>query len=464
MKAAVLIAAIAMLQAAAADAPPVAQPKYMRYMRALNVQQGSGQACAVLDAAIFPHAAPSLLDLRIFPKTPSSPAQNTSVAPHEVPYAILLIEPANQETDQAKLLNLGAGAEHSIMFDLEMPQRPYSSVTLELDPALHDFLGTATVTATDALNGKGHSVLFGSFTIFDLASQHLSRSTTLPLPESTFPYLYVQLTMADAPGAKSTAGRFAPSIVKGASVPPSREAQTVYTTVAETNAITTQGRESIAKFTVPARVPVERVEFLMAPGSKGNFSRDVRVTATAEPAAESAVTESEGMEADQRTSLPETVTGSILRVHASEEGREISSDQLAVPTVLGANLQRAAKVEIAIENGDDQPLPIAAVRLEMRRRSLCFDAGALAGRPLTLYYGDPALTAPVYDYERLFTPVEKPLEVTLGPQLANPEFTPPPAPPRSFIDQHPELLWIALILAIAALGLVALKSGKSVRR
>jgi hypothetical protein len=481
MRTAALIVAAMLLQAAAADSPPVAQPKYMRYMRALNVPAGTGQACAVLDAAIFPHAAPSLLDMRIFPIAAGAPMAVGAAmaagapAPHEIPFAVTLSEPVSAETEQARVLNLGDGAEHSIVFDLEMPRRAYSTVTLELDPALQDFLGTASVTAMDALGGKGHSVSFGSFTIFDLSAQRLSRSTELPLPESTFPYLHVVLTMADAPGASGAAKgatRFVPAVVTGAEVPPSREEQTIYTTIAETNAITTQGRESIAKFEVPARVPVERVEFVIAPSYRGNFSRDVKVTATAEPAEKkdaaentpASADESGSMDADQRTPLPETVMGAVLRIHANEEGREINTEELAVPAVMGANLQRAAKVEVTIENGDDRPLPIAAVRLEMRRRRLCFDAGAAASGPLALYYGDAALAAPVYDYERLFAPSDKPLMATLGPELANPEFTPRPGAPRSFTEQHPEVLWIALIAAIAALGLVAVRSGKSVGR
>jgi hypothetical protein len=278
--------------------------------------------------------------------------------------------------------------------------------------------------------------------------------------------------MADAPGAHGAEGRFTPSIVDGAEVPPSREAQTIYTTLAESSTVATRGRKSVAKFEVPARVPVERVEFAIAPTYKGNFSRDVRVTATAETPAKgpaenmppSGTDESDGMEADQRPAIPEVVTGAILRVHATQAGREINTEQLTAPAVLGANLQRAAKVEVVIENGDDQPLPIAAVRLQMRQRRLCFDAGAAAAGPLALYYGDPTLSAPVYDYERLFIPAEKPLAVTFGPQLANPDFTPRPGAPLSFTERHPEVLWIALIAAIAALGFVALRSSKTVGR
>src|SRR6185312_11929125 len=420
MKVAVLLAAALALQATASspDGPPVAQPKYMRYLRALNVPQGSGQACAVLDAEVFPHAAPSLIDLRIFPATTAAAVNGG--APHEIPYAITLSQSISQETSEARLLNLGMDAR-AISFDLEMPQRPYSNVTLNLDPSLHNFLGTATVTASDALGGKGHSVSFGAFTIFDLTAQRLSRSTTLPLPESTFPYLHISLSMANAPGAASpeqSATRFMPSMVTGATVPPSREAQAIYTTVAETSAIATVGRESIARFEIPPRVPVERVEFVIAPDYKGNFSRDVLLTATPVPLAKGAadttvasIADGGNMDADQRPPFPETVTGTILRVRANEAGREIHTEELTVPAVLGANLQRAAKVEVVIQNGDDQPLPIAAVRLQMRQRRLCFDAGAAAAAPIALYYGDPTLFAPVYDYERLFTPEEKPLAV-----------------------------------------------------
>ena len=470
MKSAALLAAALLLQAIPptdSDAPPIAHPQYMRYARALGVPATSGQACAVLDAQVFPHAAPSLIDLRIFPVGAITPQPApSSGAVHEVPYAITLSQAVIEETAHAQLLNLGAGPGHSIVFDLEMPARPYTEVMLDLDPALHDFLATATVTASEALGSQTHSVLFGSFTLFDLTAQHLSRSTTLPLPESTFPYLHIALTFSNAPGAQDSSTRFTPSLVQGAEVPPSREAQALYTTVAETAAITTSGRESIAQLEIPPRVPVERVEFVLAPAFKGNFSRDTRVTATTLPPSQAppgqAVAAQADMDADSRPPFPEVVTGNILRVHATEAGREISTDQLALPAVLGANLQRAARVEVAVENGDDLPLPIAAVRLQMRQRKLCFDATAAAAGPLSLYYGDPALSAPVYDYERLFIPADKPLGVALGPEQLNPSYAPRPVAPLPFTERHPAVLWGALIAAICALGFVALRSSRSV--
>jgi hypothetical protein len=310
----------------------------------------------------------------------------------------------------------------------------------------------------EAPGGKGNATALGSFTLFDLSSQHLSRDTTLPLEESTFHYLHVALSVSQAPGSGA---RFTPAMVEGASVPPSREAQTVYTTVAETTSIATVGRESVAKFEIPARVPVERLSVELASGFKDNFSRDVRVMATAEAAAN-------GVNEDGRAPLPEIVTGNILRVHANEAGREIRTEELGVPAILGANLQRSAKVEVAIENGDDQPLPIASVRLEMRQRKICFDATAARGGTdaLALLYGDARLLAPVYDYQRLFAASglassRKAVVAELGPEQLNPNYH-LPADSRPFTERQPEVLWIALIAAICVLGVVAMRSARNV--
>ena len=158
------------------------------------------------------------------------------------------------------------------------------------------------------------------------------------------------------------------------------------------------------------------------------------------------------------------VTGNILRVHANEAGREIRSEQLGVPAILGANLQRAAKVEVAIENGDDQPLPIAAVRLEMRQRKICFEAPVAGESGLGSVLRRSRLAAPEYDYARLFVASREALAAELGPEQLNPNYHAPAAPLRPFTERHPELLWIALIAAICALGVVALRSARNVGR
>jgi len=80
---------------------------------------------------------------------------------------------------------------------------------------------------------------------------------------------------------------------------------------------------------------------------------------------------------------------------------------------------------------------------------------------LALFYGDSRLAAPVYDYARLFVASRAAVVAELGPEELNANYRAPAAEVRPFAERHPELLWIALIAAICALGVVAMRSAKS---
>jgi len=425
VKSAILLALL-LWQATPGAEPVAADPHYLRYQRTITVPGGAGQSCAVVDPQIFPHAAPSLKDLRLYQDG------------REVPYAITLSEPQQPDSDTARVRNVGLRGRN-IVFDVEMPNRPYTEITLDL--AGQDFLATATVLGTRDPNYSNQTRL-GEFTLFDLTSQHLSRNTTLHLQETSLPYLHIELAVSPATGNRGFTPT--PEMVQGVTVPPSREAQSFYTNVATAKTITQRGRESVATFALPERIPVERVSFDIAPSYKANFSRDVRITDRPDGSSNTA---------------SETVAGTILRVHLTQAGREIRQEQLSVPATLGSNMQSAATVEVAIENGDDTPLPITAVRLEMRQRKICFDT--TSGQSLTLFYGDPALTAPQYDYARLFTPSDAMHSAQLGPEQSNPAYRDRPDS-RPLTDRHPHLLWIALLAVVCILAIVAIRSSKTV--
>lgn len=450
---AALLASLLLFQA---EPPPAAAPWYFRYKREVTLIPGvpgrsparaAGQACAVLDAQVFAHAASSLKDLRLYHGTA------------EVPYATTLSEPIQQDSEDARILNLGIRSGR-ISFDLEMPRRPYTSVALDL--AEKDYIAIADVTGSYSLD-FANATRLGRFTLFDLSTQHLSNSTSMALPESSFAYLHVELSLSAAPGRNSASTPLnRPGIVKAATVPPSREAQTVYTTLEQTSAITQRGRESIATFQIPVHEPVERIAFALDPGFKGNFSRAVRITARVVPGINSSQTEDDSRGEDRSPPADEVEAGSILRVHATEDGHDLAQEGLAVPAAIGSNMQRPARLEVAIENGDDPPLPVSSVRLEMRQRRICFDpeAGTSA---LTLYYGDPALNAPTYDYSKLFRPAAMPLAATLAPEALNPNFE-ARSEDRSFTERHPELLWIVLLAVVCILALTAIRAAKRLPR
>ncbi|WP_158943491.1 DUF3999 family protein [Granulicella sp. S190] len=429
MKSAILLSLL-LWQAAAT--PVALDPHYLRYQRTITLPAGAGPSCAVLDPALFPHAAASLKDLRLFQ------------ADHEIPYAITLSEPQQPDSDTATLRNLGLRGRN-IVFDLEMPNRPYTELALNL--AGQDFLATATVSGTRDPN-YANQISLGEFTLFDLTSQHLSRNTTIHLQETSLPYLHVELAVSPVAGTHTfdTSPQALQKMVQSVTVPPSREAQSLYTVAEEVFILTQRNRQSVAVFSLPQRIPVERVSFVLAPAFKANFSRDVSIT-------------DRPTTPNQADSLSETLAGTILRVHLTQSGREIRQEQLYVPATLGSNLQSAAAVEVAINNGDDTPLPITAVRLEMRQRKICFDAPA--AQPLTLFYGDPALTAPQYDYTRLFSASNKFRAAKLDAEQFNPAYRDRPDA-RPLTDRHPHLLWIALLIVICILAIIAIRSSKIV--
>jgi hypothetical protein len=424
VKSAILLALL-LWQVTPGPEPATSDPQYFRYQRSVTLPSGTGQSCAVIDPQIFPHAGPSLKDLRLYQ------------GGREVPYAITLSEPRQPDSDTAVVRNLGLRG-HDIVFDVEMPDRPYTEITLDLSG--RDFLATATVSGTRDPNYSNQTRL-GEFTLFDLTSQHLSRNTTIHLQETTLPYLHIELAVSPATGNRSFTAT--PEMVQDVTVPPSREAQSLYTTASTATTVTQRERQSVASFALPERIPVERVSFDLAPTYKANFSRDVRITDR--PASIG--------------SMNESLAGTIFRVHLSQAGREIRQEQLSVPAILGSNMQSSATVEVAVDNGDDTPLPIRAIRLEMRQRKICFNASS--AQPLTLFYGDSALSAPQYDYARLFVPSELPSAAQLGPEQINPNYRNRPDA-RPFTERHPHLLWIVLLGVVCILAIVAIRSSKTV--
>ena len=411
------MAALALVAAAA----PAPEMRYFHFERPIErAVQSAGQTCLVVDPQVFAHAAAQLSDLRVY--------ENTTDTPY-----VVRADVAEISGDQTvALLNLGKSGSQTV-FDAEMPQGRYSDLQLKI--AGQNFLATVVVTGSQDQTGKRTKL--GSYTIFDLTVQRLGRSTVLHMPESDFRFLHFQI-----------AGPIGPRDVTGLTVTRASTSRPKFVTVAETTASAQKNRTTLIELAVPAHTPVDRV--VIQPGARPeNFSRDVTISVA--PVAQGAATD--------QTEVQEPVAypGNILRVHSIEEGRRIDEENLTVnaPQVF---FDGPAKWTIAIENHDDAPIEIASVRLEMLERRLCFDAAA--GAAYTLYYGDSALAAPQYDYGRLFAAAQNPTMATLGAEMANAAYQPRPDE-RPFTEKHPALLWAALIVVIALLGAVALRSFKA---
>ncbi len=382
----------------------------------------------VLDGAVFAHTeSTGAGDVRIY-------ARNEE-REFEVPFALIESGPSTTDAQAATVGNV-AVRQGAVTFDLSMPAGDYTEVDLDLKA--RNFVGVAEVSGVDS---HGRRTGLGAFSLFDLSAQGLARSTVLSLPDASYPELHIELRLTDLEGKALIVER---SMISGATVPPSRDAQTVYTTIASASKIEQQGHWSIATTVVPAHVPIERAQFVVEPEFHGDFLRDATVAASPMDTGLAALGAAEG------------VSGHIFRVvrSATEGVPPIDSRALAINTVIGANLRSPAKVTASVDNGTAGPLPIARVDLQMRERKLCFNARR--GTSYTLRYGDAELSGPSYSYARHFVPAERPVIPALGPEQRNPMYVPAGADKEQRMPGR-DLPWILLIAGISVAGVIALQ-------
>ena len=163
---------------------------------------------------------------------------------------------------------------------------------------------------------------------------------------------------------------------------------------------------------LPRRVPVERIRFEPAPTSPASVS----VVGTQRGPANS-------------KPLKEIIQGTVNAQHP------------AFPVTIGANLQQAAKIFLAIDNSHQV---FTRAILEMRKRSLCYQPRSAS--PLVLYLGGgQGIAAKTYGLANGFSVSANRPYATMGPLEPNPDLEHPPRHPVS-----------RLLIAIAALGLTLL--------
>jgi hypothetical protein len=408
--------ALALLLFAAAT-PPVPELRYFHYGRGLATTPVAAQTCVPLDAEVFAKASASLADVRLY------------LGDKEVPFAIVTAEAPVTASHPVLPLNAGVRAGRT-EFDAAMPAGTYSDVELQI--AGHDFQAKVEVSGSQA-SGSNDARHIGSYTIFDLSRQSTGRSTVLHLPSSDFRYLHFAIDGPIAPGA-----------VTGIVVLPVADApEPAYTPVAQSTITIQQGRATTLTFQVPAHVPVDRV--LFRPGAEPvHFSRGVTVKIDAASPSRD----------DAESAAPTRYTGTLLRLQDTHDGVKFHEENFSVNTY-GRMYDTPQTWTIAVDNGDDQPLQLGAVSLQMLQRQLCYQSTGSGG--YVLRYGDAALSAPQYDYAAQFSRSTDTASARLEPEQANGKWQPRPDE-RAFTEQHPMLLWITLIAVVLLLAAVALRS------
>ena len=400
-----LISLLLFGMAAAASRPEAAIP-YFTNVREVRIAEPGRQNFIIVDEELWNHSRPDLADLRLYDEqTPVQYAlseQRAGVSSEEAP---------------AKILNLGAVAGHT-EFDVDAEGiAEYDRVRLRLDA--HDFVATASVSAGNAL-GKTAEVQLPSSTLYDFSKEQLGSSSEIKLPTSSFRYLHIKLSAG-----------ILPQQVKAATIFDRREQQASWTKVGACAGPQPQQHFTVIRCTLPPKVPLSRIEFKI-PSEQVNFRRTVNV----EDAAGTQVS-----------------SGEISRVRVSRGGTLVTHEDLAV------NLSGSyGQVTVNIDNGDNPPLTLSSVQPLTLERRVYFDPGGKSG--LRLYYGDPGLAAPIYDYARFLHVDASAAQAQLGPGMHNAEYTGRPDE-RPWSERHGAVLWSAMIAAVLILSVLALRGLKA---
>jgi len=128
---------------------------------------------------------------------------------------------------------------------------------------------------------------------------------------------------------------------------------------------------------------------------------------------------------------------------AGADWRHAEPETPAPPLVLSLPAPGVAELTLAIDEGDNTPLPLERPRLLLASYRLRFFGAP--GESLTLHYGQPDLQPPRYDLALLATR----LVGAAAHELAlPPEAVPPPAPAGA--STQARLFWGVLVLAVGA--------------
>ena len=154
----------------------------------------------------------------------------------------------------------------------------------------------------------------------------------------------------------------------------------------------------------------------------------------------------------EETDWEEVGRGDIYRYAAPPS----EGDQPEMRTALQVRFAeaRARYWRVSVLNRNDLPIAGLAFQLEGTPRHVVFRQEP--GATYRLVYGHPRTAGPEYDLPRLIPreELEAALAVGLGDESVNTAYQ----SPEPWTERHPALLWLALVVAVAVLGMLTLRA------
>ena len=371
--------------------PPLAAPTFVE---------------AILDDEVYRDAAPGLGDLRVRDREG-----------RDVGYAVRRHERAARWDERAlPLLDLEQTASREVRFVLDVPQpgagaRLHDRVRIRVAPDAKNFRVPVRVE-TSSDRREWRLVRAAGF-IYAVEGESRAADTTVSYPPSSARYVRVSVTRP--PGR--------PMPVVGAAIiletPAERDEELRAATIRERRDDARAGTTRLV-VDLAGRRPVDRLELEVGDRT---FSRVVFVEAADAPDAWRPVGSG---------SVSAIQTPRVQERHTGVRFPELTAWQL----------------RLTIENGDDRPLDVRALRVATVRRGTVFEA--VPGQAYALDYGHARAPAPRYDLARAFPYLASetlPL-ATLGPARRL-------EPPAARWRDSQVVVWVAMgVVALALAGLL----------
>ncbi len=350
---------------------------------------------------------------------------------HEIPYAIRIRKDLNEEREfGAQVFNevtVGSATEATI--DLGSNTTEHNEV--QLQTAGTDFRRRVVVEGSDS--ASQWRTLNSDGVIFRFQSQAKTvESNAVSYPTSRYRYVRVRVSSDEL----SDDG---PPDVVGVSVKMSVHEEGRLTTwdvmVPSYELNRNQGAHS-ASWTVDfgSPVPCDRITLTIADES---FYRPFEVEVADDP------------------QNPRLIANGYLSRRAGEQPEPI--------TITFNQEEHVKKLRLRVIDYSNQTLTIENIQASAPARELVFQLNQPQSAPLRLYFGNPKIAEPHYDFEKELSEKLKtnPSEASVGSELRNSAYVPEPVP---FTERLPWLIYLVLAVSSIALGLILLSLARATLR
>jgi|GEM_PF-1264083 len=374
--------------------------KHWKYVRTIQVRR-SGSVAFEVPSTIYANAQPNLSDLRVVDARGST-----------VPFAIVTSPDSQSSTwIDATVTDRGfvPSRYSQAVADLGSHRAPYG--VLDIVTSLDTFDARVDVDASD--DDITWRTIRTDAPIYDYERDGLATNTQVSFPASTARYVRVRVLQTT---------HLFPILGLRFSAPSAAPAQARYQVRLGAPSRNARGTTSYRAFAIDS-VPVDRIRIDAA---NRLYARDVDIESS-----------------DDGSTWQTVSSGTIARTHDTYRAF-IDFDETQAPDW-----------RIRIHNGSDAPLRSVAVTAYGVPRRLVFDA--LPAMSYRLIYGNVTASAPQFDYAATHAHAPNvPADATLSAPERNPGFVPLHTQPWS--ERNPWLLWVALAIAIAGIGTIAIRT------